>query len=94
MGSKTWKKALHEHLVDFTERLPNVIDDIIRRMRHHISDEEYYKMKSIANPLERIETFVNSISTRTIEQFKDFCKALVDVKQNDLAEKLSKSQRI
>ena len=94
MGSKTWKEALDEHLVEFTERLPNVIDEIIRRMRRHISNEEYQKMKSILNPIERIETLVDSISTRTIEHFNDFCQALVDVKQNDLAEKLSKSQRI
>ena len=91
MESKTWKEALDEHLVEFTERLPNVIDEVIMRMRRHFSNKEYQKMKSIVNPMDKIETLVDSISTRTIEQFNDFCQALVDVKQNDLAEKLSKS---
>ena len=94
MESKTWKEALDNHLFEFTERLPNVIDEIIRRMKSHISNEEYHKMKSVTNPMERIETLVNAISTRTIKDFTAFCKALVAVKQNDLADKLSKSQRI
>lgn len=92
MESETWKEALDEHLVEFTERLPNVIDEIIMRMRRHFSNEERQKMKITVNPIERIKTLVDSISTRTEEQFNDFCQALVDVKQSDLAEKLSKSQ--
>ena len=93
MESKPWKEALNKHLVEFTDRLPSVIDDIIRRMRCHISNEEYEEMKCV-NRIKRVEALIDSIRTRTIEQFNDFCQALVDVKQNDLAEKLSKSQKV
>jgi len=94
MESETWKEALDSHLVELTERLTSVIDGVIRRMKLHISTQEYHQIKSIMNPAEKIEALLSAISTRTIKEFKVFCEALVDVKQNDLAEKLSKSLNI
>lgn len=94
MESETWKDALDKHLVELTERLPTVIDDVMRRMKSHVSQNEYSKIKSISDPAERIETFVNAINSRTRQDFDAFCEALVAVKQNDLAKTLSESQNI
>ena len=94
MESETWKEALNKHLVELTERLPTVIDDVMRRMICHVSQNEYSKIKSISDPAERIETLLNAIKSRTRQDFDAFCEALVAVKQNDLAEKLSESQNI
>ena len=91
MESETWKVALDNYLPELTDRLPSVIDDIIRRMKRHISNDEYYKIRDIINPGCKIERLLDAISTRKVEDFNAFCKALDAVKQSDLAEKLSKS---
>ena len=91
MESETWKLALDIYLPELTDRLPTVIDDLIRRMKRHISNDEYYRIRDITNPGNKIERLVDAISTRKVEDFDAFCKALDAVKQNDLAEKLSKS---
>lgn len=94
MESETWKEALDKHLVELTERLPTVIDDVMRRMICHVSQNEYSKIKSISDPAERIETLLNAIKSRTRQDFDAFCEALVAVKQIDLAEKLKNHSNI
>ena len=92
--AETWRDALDDHLIELTDRLPTVIDDVIRRMKRHISNEEYCSLKSIGNPAEKIETLMDAIRARTAQHFNAFCDALVAVKQKDLAEKLSESLSI
>lgn len=87
--AESWKKALDIHLSELTERLASVIDDVVRKMKCHISNGEYQRIKNTSNPAQKIEAFLDAISTRTIQDFDAFCEALVAVKQNDLAEKLS-----
>lgn len=94
MESETWKGALDKHLPELTERLPSVIDDVIRRIKRHISHNEYLKIKSITDPADKIEELLNAIRSRTLQDFYAFCEALVAVKQNDLAEKLSESPSV
>ena len=94
MESNTWKEALDKYWAELTERLSSVIDDVVRKMKCHISHSEYNKIKSKADPADKIEVFLDAISSRTSQDFDAFCEALVAVKQNDLAEKLSESPRI
>ena len=90
MESKSWKEALDVYWAELTERLSSVIDGVVRKMKCHISHSEYQKITSNTDPTNKIEAFLNAISSRTSRDFDAFCEALVAVKQNDLAEKLSK----
>ena len=94
MESSTWKEALDTYWDELTERLSSVIDDVIRKMKRHISHSEYNKIKSKGDPADKVEAFLVAINSRTSKDFDAFCEALVAVKQNDLAEKLSESPHI
>ena len=74
--------------------LQPIIDDVCMKLRSSVTDYEYANFVSEASRMKKVEKLVDSVKSRDLAVFNEFCEALEDCRRNDLARKLRGSYSV
>ena len=88
MTQTDWRDLLDQNLYDMAIELAPVIDGVCIQLKSRLSDYEYAEIDSIPNKMKKVEKLVDSVRSRDLVVFNNFCDALEACGHHNLARKL------